>query len=65
MLPTRATVLLSLLGLLAHLAGLAYAVLHELLGPLLRRRGRPQGPLAFPAQPLPSPHAAAPIRPAR
>jgi uncharacterized protein (DUF58 family) len=31
MLPTRTTVLLFLLGLLAHLAGLAYAVLHALL----------------------------------
>jgi uncharacterized protein (DUF58 family) len=31
MLPTRTTVLLFLLGLLAHLAGVAYAVLHELL----------------------------------
>ncbi len=31
MLPTRTTVLLFLLGLLLHLAGLAYAVLHELL----------------------------------
>ena len=31
MLPTRTTVLLFLLGLLVHLTGLAYAVLHELL----------------------------------
>src|SRR6266436_3387963 len=31
MLPTRTTVLLFLLGLLAHLTGLAYAVLHALL----------------------------------
>ncbi len=31
MLPTRTTVLLFLLGLVAHLAGLAYAVLHEWL----------------------------------